>query len=297
MELRPPTDADLIAAHAVIVARDVADFGRPDYTVEDLREQWADGDFDLTRDARVAVDAGGAVLAYAHVDHHGASVSIPDEHEGEGIGTLIVEWVERRERQLGRAVHGQPVASTHTGAASFLRDRGYTLLRSYFRMARELGPDDAPPAPLTGGATIRTLDRDRDVLALHSVDNEAFKTATDYKPETVAAFRQRHLDLHDFDVEASLVACRDGAIVGFLLGRRWDEESAGFVNVLGIHPSEQRRGTGTVLMRTAFAIWAAAGLQEAQLGVSSENPVALKLYERLGMAARFQVDIWQRDAA
>ena len=298
MQLRPPTEADFDGAFAAILGRDIADFGVPDYTLDDLREQWADDEFDRAHDARVAVDETGRITGYAHVDHHGASVSIPPEYEGLGIGAQMLAWTEARERELGRPFHGQPVASTNTRAATFLAAHGYRLIRSYYRMVRPLGPEDRRSAALPGGITVRAIDRDADAVALHTVDNEAFKTASDYKPESVPAFRQRHLDLHDFDTEASLVACRDGGrVVGFLLGRRWASEDAGFVNVLGVHPDEHGRGIGTALLRAAFAIWAEAGLGEARLGVSSQNPGALRLYERLGMTARFQVDVWQRDAA
>jgi hypothetical protein len=40
--------------------------------------------------------------------------------------------------------------------------------------------------------------------------------------------------------------------------------------------------------------FASAGLREAQLGVASDNPRALRLYERVGMSARFRVDTYQR---
>ena len=39
--LRPPADDDAEAVLAVIVARDVADLGVPDFTLEDLQADWA----------------------------------------------------------------------------------------------------------------------------------------------------------------------------------------------------------------------------------------------------------------
>jgi ribosomal protein S18 acetylase RimI-like enzyme len=49
-----------------------------------------------------------------------------------------------------------------------------------------------------------------------------------------------------------------------------------------------------VLLRTAFAAFAEAGLREAQLGVASDNPGALTLYERLGMAIRHRADVFEK---
>ena len=48
------------------------------------------------------------------------------------------------------------------------------------------------------------------------------------------------------------------------------------------------------MLGTAFARFAAVGLREAQLGVASDNPSALRLYERQGMRKRFRYDTYER---
>ena len=83
-------------------------------------------------------------------------------------------------------------------------------------------------------------------------------------------------------------------MVGFLLARRWPKERVGFIDLLAVHPQARRRGLGSMLLRTAFARFAGAGLREAQLGVASDNPRALQLYERAGMTPRFVVDAYHR---
>lgn len=40
--------------------------------------------------------------------------------------------------------------------------------------------------------------------------------------------------------------------------------------------------------------FAAAGLMEAQLGVASDNPNALRLYERVGMSPRLRFYTYER---
>jgi hypothetical protein len=49
-------------------------------------------------------------------------------------------------------------------------------------------------------------------------------------------------------------------------------------------------------LRSAFAAFAAAGLGEAQLGVASDNPRAMTLYEQVGMTIRFCIDTYERPA-
>ena len=51
--LRHPRPEDADAVLAVIVARDVADLGRPDYTLEDLHADWTLPGVDPTVDAWV----------------------------------------------------------------------------------------------------------------------------------------------------------------------------------------------------------------------------------------------------
>ena len=49
--LRRPVPADAEAVLRVMLARDVADIGYPDFTLEDLRADWATPGLDLERDA------------------------------------------------------------------------------------------------------------------------------------------------------------------------------------------------------------------------------------------------------
>src|SRR5918997_1010451 len=63
--VRAPVPADDAAVLRVMLARDVADLGHPDFTLEDLRADWATPGLDLARDAWVVEDAGGRIVASA----------------------------------------------------------------------------------------------------------------------------------------------------------------------------------------------------------------------------------------
>jgi hypothetical protein len=56
--LRPPATDDAEAVLAVVHARDVAELGVPDFTLGDLRGDWATPGLALEHDARVAAPAG-----------------------------------------------------------------------------------------------------------------------------------------------------------------------------------------------------------------------------------------------
>jgi mycothiol synthase len=223
----------------------------------------------------------------------GALAVVSPDYEGRGIGMQLLEWTERRQRQRGRGGYRQWVPAANAGARALLEAVGYRPSRSYARMVRRL--DDVAPAPaLPAGFTMRSVDVQADAAELHAMGDASFAVTADYHPESLEAFRVEHLRSHDFDADLSTVIELGEQMAGFLLSRRRAEDGVGFVDILAVHPGYQRRGLGTALLLTAFARYAGAGLVEAQLGVASDNPRALRLYERAGMTPRFAAYTYER---
>ncbi len=280
---------------AVLNARDITDLGFPDFTLENLLDSWRAGEFDLSADALLAQTADGQIVAYSEVRRQGSLADVGPASEGLGIGARLLAWTEERERTRGSARHRQRIAAGNTRARELLVGAGYTHARSNWRMVRTLGGEiiDAgsdPPA----GVEIAMLDSERHAVEVHRLDALAFTQSADYTPESLTEFREEHLGSHDHDPELSCVACQDGQVAGFILSRRWEDESVGYVDILAVHPDHQRRGIASAMLRWAFAAYAGAGLREAQLTVASDNPRALALYERAGMRPRFRLDIYER---
>ena len=296
MRFRAPVAEDAPAVLAVLRARELADVGVDDYRLESLRDEWRSAEFDLRADARVAESADGTIVAYAAVRHPGTLAVVLPDHEGRGIGSRLLEWAERREHELGRSCHRQWIGSGNLRGAALLRAAGYAQVRSYWRMVRGLAIADGQAASPPPALILRSLDVDRDAAALHGLDAESFAANADYQPESLQSFREEHLLAHDLDPGLCLVAELDGRTAGFLLARRWDDDEVGYIDILAVHPAHQRRGLGTALLQTAFAGFASAGVREAQLGVASDNPRALRLYERVGMRPRFRFDTYERPA-
>jgi mycothiol synthase len=293
MRFRAPVLDDAPAVQAVFAARDMADSGTTVQRLEDLREEWQGTELKLADDARVVEAAAGLIVAYAAVRRHGTLAVVAPEHERRGIGAGLLAWAERRERELGNPLHRQWVAARNASARALLTGVGYTKARSYSRLVRSLdalGP--VPSAP--GGVRLRSVDVPCDAARLHALDAASFAAAPDYSPESLELFREEHLEAYDFDAGLSLVAEFEQQIVAFLLARRRDEEGAGFVAILAVAPEHQRHGIGTALLRYAFAGFADAGLEQAQLMVASDNPRALRVYERAGMTVQLQFDIYER---
>jgi mycothiol synthase len=293
MELRAPTRDDAEAVFAVLEARDIADIGRSYSTLGDVVDEWGRSELDLSADARVAISEG-MIAAYAVVRRPGSMCAVAPAFEGRGVGARLLSWTEGRERDRGARPHRQWIAATNERARSLLLDAGYALARSYHRMTLPLETvAHSPNAP--EGLLMRGLDVDRDGAALHALDAASFANNADYDAMSLETFRESHLKAHDIDRDLTCIAERDGRIVGFALSRRRDVERTGFIDVLAVAPAEQGRGIGAALLVESFARFAAAGLEQAELGVASDNPRALRLYERVGMRSAFQADTYERE--
>lgn len=292
MRLRPPSESDDEAVLAVLVARDIADFGAPDYTLEDLRDEWRATEFDLGADAVVAETADGRVVGYAICRGPGTLAVVAPDAERHGVGAGLLEWSERHDRMRGARRHCQWVAHSNARARELLTTAGYEYERSYWRMSQELAglKADRVSTPFV----LRPLDPERDAVGLYECSATSFAANADFQPESLTAFCEQHVEAHDLAPELSIVAEDGGRVIGFLLARRWQHEAVGFVDMLGVAPDRQRRGLGGAMLLTAFGLFADAGLRAAELGVASDNPRALRLYQRVGMSPRFQADTYER---
>jgi mycothiol synthase len=293
MRYRAPVLADAPAVLAVFEARDTADLGEVEQTLEELLDEWRSSDLDLERNAQVVEDPDGRIVAYAAVRRPGTMVVVMPNHEGLGVGSRLLEWTEWRDRDRGRDLHRQWVAATNASARVLLTGAGYRRARSYSRMVTSLAGARVVPDP-PAGFRLRSIDPARDAVALHTVDAASFAPAPDYTPESLAEFTDEELGAHDFDPTLSRVVIEGEEIVGFLLAGRRPKDRVAYVHILAIAPERQNRGLGTSMLQSALAAFAEAGLREVRLGVASYNPRALHVYERLGMIERFRYDVYER---
>jgi mycothiol synthase len=289
--IRPPAEADADAVAKLVIAGDVADLGEPDYTLADLRDEWAAADFDLDADA-VVTEVAGRIVGYAAFRASEVLITVDPERRGEGLGTALREWAESRARERGLATLRQNAGHRNAAAREHLAAAGYERVRSYWRMELELEGDERPPEP-PEGVILRLPELPADGPALYVVSETAFAGNADYEPESEARFAGEHLRAHNLRPELSLVAEREERLAGFALVRDHGNKVA-YVDLLAVHPDAAGRGLGSALLRTAFARAARAGYRTGQLGVASDNPNAIRLYARAGMTQRWRVDSYAR---
>ena len=289
--IRPPQPDDAEPVAKMVIAGDIADIGEPDYTLEDLRDEWAARDFDLATDA-VVVEESGRIAGYAAFRGSDVLIVVDPERRGEGIGSVLRAWAEDRAREKGITILRQDVGDRNAAARAHLTAAGYERERSYWRMELELDGSERPPEP-PKGFTIRPFDDAADAHALYVVNEAAFAGNADYRPESESHFSDEHLHAHNVRPELSVVAERDGRVAGFALVRDHGEKIA-YVDLLAVHPDSAGMGLGSALLRTAYAGAAQAGFRSGRLGVASDNPNAIRLYARVGMTQRWRVDSYAR---
>ncbi|HEX8101165.1 MAG TPA: GNAT family N-acetyltransferase [Solirubrobacteraceae bacterium] len=290
MKLRPPDPArDAEVVLALIVARDIADVGRPDYTLEDVMADWAAPGVDVARDAWIAED-GGEALGYALLDDRGAAlVNVPPASEGRGVGTRLREAAEARARERGAAEVHQFLAPANAGGAAHLAAAGYTAAFRYFRLAMDLAGAPAPPP----GVAVRPYERGRDDDPVHALVEAAMAGVPGNQPRTPESWRAAKLDKAGWDPSLWLLHEDAEGLAGVALCERW-EDATGYVDYLAVAERARGRGLGRALLLHGLAALRAAGLERVELSVQGQNASATRLYESVGMTPGWTIDRWEK---
>ena len=289
MQLRAPTPADAAAVLDLIVARDIADLGRPDYTLEDVEADWAAPGLDLSRDAFLVED-DGAALGYALLDDRGAAlVTVPPAGEGRGVGTLLRHAAEARAVERGEALVRQFVPTSNEGARAQLLEAGYWPAYSYFRMRMEL----AHAAPPPGDVHVRAFDRGIDDAPVHALVEEAMAGVAGNEPRSLESWQAAKVDKEGWDPSLWLLHEDADGLAGVVLCERW-EDGLGYVDYLAVASRARGQGLGRALLLHGLAALRDAGLTVAELSVQGENASATHLYESAGMRPVWTIERWEK---
>jgi mycothiol synthase len=281
----------------VIIARDVADLGEPDFTLDDLADEWAEQAFALELDSRVADSGDGELLAYAAMRDRSQLVAVHPRAEGRGIGAALLRWAEGRAAERHEPLR-QDLGSSNAAAAALLTAAGYRPAHHYWRMTRDIEPPPPPPSWPAGTAVRRLRVGDgADERAVHGLVQEAFAETAGHVPERFGPWRRRVLDRETADAELFFVAERDGRVAGVSLCDDWVAEATGYVRMLATSPRDRGIGLGRALLLESFAAFHRRGRPIAALSVNADNASALRLYESVGMREHWRVDRWERPAA
>jgi mycothiol synthase len=289
MRLRAPEPSDAPDVLELIIARDIADLGRPDYTLEDVQADWSAPGLDLARDAWIA-EEDGTLLGYALLDDRGAAlITVPPAAEGRGVGTALREAAEARALERGEALVRQYVPIGNEAARAVLLAAGYWPAYSYFRMRMDLAEAPQPPADVH----VRPFSRGPDDAPVHQLVEDAMAGVPGNEPRTLESWQAAKVDKEGWDPSLWLLHEDPDGLAGVVLCERW-EEGVGYVDYLAVAARARGQGLGRALLLHGLAALRDAGLAVAELSVQGENAGATRLYESVGMRPVWTIERWEK---
>jgi mycothiol synthase len=248
----------------------------------------------------------------------GVTGGVHPTRRGEGIGTELLAWGTGRARQALAASATDPELADLPGRITanvgdtdpperhgLLRAAGYEPMRYYANLLRDLGA----PVPAIGLEPPLRLVPWSDALedAIRLARNDAFRDhwgSQPRTPESWRAYRSAFASQWSFVVIDESVRYEGSEqeqpgdttvppgtpyVVGLHLGERYEHDwesqgyTAGYTGLLGVRRAYRGRRIAAALLTHAMHVYAADGVQRAELDVDTDNPTgAPALYARLG---------------
>jgi mycothiol synthase len=303
--IRSPRADEADGVVALLNACDIADYGAPNTSVEDVTSDWDLPDFDIASDAWVAEDAAGQLVGYAYAGDQTYNGEIQGDlfvHpscDEPAVARRLLDLVEQRAAELvaehsytGRRVLALYCSATNRAKAALLAHDGFVVVRRLLRMQIDLSQGltrSEPPA----GIEIRPFRAGVDDQTMYKGVDEAFADHFQRRDESFEQWRQRLLDHPDFRPELWQIAWDGEQMAGGLIA--YDFGDLGWVQALGVRRPWRHRGLGGALLARAFELLAARQQTRVGLGVDAEGETgALHLYERAGMRITQEHDLFER---
>jgi mycothiol synthase len=305
LSVRAPTRADMPAIFALIRASDLDIFGRPDYTMQELQNEWSQAEFDPASDAWIIAALDGSLVGYAHCQARthfrlsGMGVTHPDYYH-QGIGTTLVNLMEERAREHIALAPSEARVYLQIGipggderSIRLLTDHGYSKVRRFSRMQILL--DAPPPAPIwPEGIVVRTMIPGQDERAIWELVEESFADHWGHSPETFEHWMNRHTEPNSLPPDLQFLAMAGETVAGAALCIY--VEDLGWVDDLGVRRPWRKHGLGLALLRHAFGEFYRRGTLEVGLGVDAQSLTgAPRLYERAGMHPLAHYDAYEKE--
>lgn len=301
--VQAPTHADVDRVAAMILGCDMAAYGEPDYSLDDLRHAWES--VDLARDAWLVETPTGQLVGYGMVRlrrptrANGHWYSHP-EAEQIAVGHTLAQRIEARAREMAvatpadqRVVLRQEMPAQDEAARQVLAANGYTRVRLMWRMQTDF--TEPPPAPQwPAGIRVRPFVLGQDDRVMYETVTEAFQDHWGTTSNTYETWRAQNIELPTFDPSLWFLAFEGDTAAGAMMCSTFMD--LGWVDNLSVRRPWRKHGLGMALLRHAFAMFYAQGRSGVSLAVDSESVTgATRLYERAGMRVVRQFAVYEKE--
>jgi mycothiol synthase len=303
-QIHRPTMDDVKAVSELLNTCDIAEYGEPDITLDDLRTGWQAPSFHLDTDAWMVIDPEERLVGYVEMGQmqHAkifAYMRVLPTYAGRGIGEHLLQLAEAWGRQQ-MAEADPEVRVTLNSWASFnnevaqqrLERAGYELIRRHWRM--EIDMEVAPPEPeWPEGITLSTFQPGSDRQIFEMMD-AAFQDHWGHMPGNFEEWRHWTVERETFDPTLWFLAFEGDQLAGGSLCTTFMD--MGWVDTLAVLRPWRRKGLGMALLLYSFGEFYRRGRRKVGLGVDSQNLTgATRLYERAGMHVARQYISFQKE--
>ena len=256
-------------------------------------------------DGRV-IGAAGVERVVREVPQYQVWGAIDPAWRRRGLGTwLMASNLAHATERASREDPAGPVElatfseDSETGHRALLAATGFGAVRHFFLMQRK-GLDDVPEVLLPDGFEIRTV-TEAHRRPIVEAENEAFRDHWGHREMTESTFTTT-FERPEVDTDLWVVAWAGDEIAGVVQNWIWPEENErlgvkrGWLEHISVRRPWRRRGLARAITATSLVRLREAGLDEAMLGVDSENANgALGLYEGLGFEVVSRAAAYRRD--
>jgi len=202
------------------------------------------------------------------------------EWQRQGIEGELLAWLVAYAREMGiaRLIKFAKTGSAHETINEILAEAGFREMLRYYLMRLEMTAPPPPPRELPGEFELVDFRGEEDFHMLWSILEPAFsyleRDSSSYE-QNKAIFGSMRSAYFPICIETA-----SGRPVGTIAVVPSGDR--GHVATLGVIPSFQRRGIGSLLMGRAIDHAWRLGVRTIDLSVRTENPKAIGIYKRFG---------------
>lgn len=313
--LRSATEQDIEGICDVIDAHSQKILGVGNRPAKQIKLTWTQPGFEVPSDTQVAVSKTGDILGYAEVEaiespfvQIGLWIRVHPKATGLGIESALSDWTESRAQEVlpkapphARVVMNQGVASADKELCALFRERGFDLIRHFWRMGIELDCD-IPVPTWPDGVSVREFIWEDDLVPTVHAFRDAFQDHWGHVEnsfeEELAQWDHWIRNDDEFDPSLTFLAVHGEEIVGLASCdlKHQEDPKMGYVAILGVCRAWRRKGIALALLHQSFRTLKARGQERACLGVDATSLTgAHKVYEAAGMSVVRQIDVFEKE--